>query len=112
MPKYTETFFLIPVRVYHEDLEDFDSTGDFGIGWARVPWEDFGTATWHEGYPKGTLGMATVTEGFELTIVTTISHKYICTWPMKQFEKELNKFMTKIDELFKDNPDKEEDSEL
>lgn len=105
MPKFTDTFFLIPVRVYHTELEDLeadDATGDFATAWCRIPCEDFyNGACWYQAYPQGTMGIQTAEKGFELTIIRTANCSYLCTWPMKEFERELNKFMKKMEEMEK-----------
>lgn len=112
MPKFTDTFFLIPVRVFHTELEDYDDTGDFATAWARVPCEDlYNSATWYEAYPQGVMGMAVPERGFELTVLRTLNCVYLCTLPLKEFEKNLNKFMDKMDLLDEKNA-KEDDLTL
>lgn len=110
-PKFTDYFLLIPVRVYHIDLEDWDESDDFGTAWARIHYSDLELATWHEGYAKGKLGLSTKESGFDLTIIRTPSTVYYCTLAMKEFERDLNKFMKKINELMPEPPP-EEDLEL
>lgn len=96
MSKFTDDFMLIPVRVFHTELEDYDESGDFAIGWARIPYEHLYTATWWEAYPEGTIGLAIKDGGFDLTMIRTYENTYICTWGLKEFEKKLNDFMEKL----------------
>lgn len=100
-PKFTDEFFLLPVRVFHYDLEDFEETGDDVIGWARVHYTSFQLATWHEGYPVGITPIeAKAVDSLPLTIIRCPEVTYYCTWGIKEFERKLNAFMQKIDELF------------
>lgn len=115
-PKFTDFFIKLPVRVYKTELEEFEDTDteDFAIAWARIHFEDLYTATWHEGYGKGTLGLSTKENGFDFTIVRTDKLTYYCTYSIKEFERELNKFISKIESLIPEPEDTqtEEDLEL
>lgn len=110
--KFTDSYFMIPVRVFNTELEDYDETDDFGIGWARIHYGDLYACTWHEGYSTGTIGLSTKTEGFGLTIIRTPNWTYTCTWPMKEFEKKLNIFMAKVEIEQEAEDQTEEDLEL
>lgn len=112
--KFTDEFFLIPVRVFRHELEDFEETGEEVVGWARIHYTSLQLCTWHEGYPYGTDAIEFKDNtGLPLTIVRCPDYSYYCTWPIKQFEKELNKFMKKVDELFpQDLEQTEEDLDI
>lgn len=104
--KFTENFFLIPVQVFHDETENYEEEAEFATAWARIPYDDLFLSNWYEGYNRGKMAMATSTEGFDFTVIRTPNAKYLCTWPLKEFERHLNKFMEKVYELHpEDNPD-------
>src|ERR1700760_4368514 len=96
--KHTDLFMKIPVRVYRTELEDFDELDEFGVGWARIHYSDLMLCTWYEAYGKDTVGVGEQTR-FTMTVIRCGNVSYLCNWTIVEFEKELNKFMKKIDEV-------------
>lgn len=112
MSKFTDSFFLIPVQVFYDETENYDETQEFAVSWARIPYDDLYLANWYEGYNQGKMAMATQTEGFDCTVIRTPGAKYNCTWSMKEFERELNKFMKKIEELHPEHNGEVDENDL
>lgn len=108
MPKFTDAFFKIPVKVFRDETENFDESTDSATAWARIPFDDLYLCDWYEGYSIGTLGVQADSAGFDVTVIRTPAHKYLCVWTMKEFEQELNKFMAKVDE----NADRNRENDL
>lgn len=106
--KHTDLFMKIPVRVYRTELEDYDEIDEFGVGWARIHYTDLMLPTWYEAYGKETIGVGEKTS-FNMTIVRCNGLSYLCTWSIREFERELNKFMEKIDEILPQDSTNEEE---
>ncbi len=99
MPKFTESFMLVPVRVYNTELEDFDEINDYATSWARIHYVDLMSATWYQAYGHGIMGVQAEANGFDITVIRTQNACYLCTLGIKEFERQLNAFMRKIDKI-------------
>ncbi|KAH0537437.1 hypothetical protein GP486_008828, partial [Trichoglossum hirsutum] len=101
MPKFTDTFMLVPVRAYNTELEDVDETNDYATAWARIHYTDLITATWYQGYKEmmGIQAEANNGTGFNITVIRTPNAYYLCTLTIKEFERQLNIFMRKVDKI-------------
>lgn len=113
MTKFTDSFFLVPVQVFYGETENFDENSEFAVGWARIPYDDLYLANWFEGFNYGKMPMGIEREGFDYTVIRTPNAQYNCTWSVKEFERELNKFMKKIEELHPEaGPDARQEDDL
>lgn len=113
--KFTDQFFIFPTKVFHDLSEDFDEGEKSAIGWARVPYHDLYNAHWFEGFSRNTnekLGLEDK-EGerleMDLTVFFAADKKYLCTWGIKEFERNMNKFMAKLEPWINEQSGSEED---
>lgn len=107
---YTKKYFKIPIRVYdefsvqkslmleakrfQEDVESLDSPEypDWVEGSIRVPVDEI--IFWQDFYPEGTPPEEVAKKGFDMTLIGTKTiGRLECTWKMRRFEDELNKFV-------------------
>lgn len=108
MPKFTDSFFLIPIQVFNDETENYDETTEFAVAWARIPYDDLYLANWYEGFNQNKMAMSIQSDGFDFTSIRTPNAHYNCVWPMKQFEKELNTFMKKMEEIHPETPQEDD----
>lgn len=119
MGKFTDRFFVFPIKIYDNAslkraLDQEATTGevaeaDWIEGKFRFPAIDLDGITYHESFSRDRQIDAVLREGFDLTSVYSPIHgEMVCTWPMKKFEEKLNDFMDRYEKEFgKDS--KEED---
>lgn len=106
--KYTEKFFKMPVRMYDVDSminvaikedkaiekgEQVVSTPvNFAIGQKAIYTKDI--KTYGESYANEHTLEDAISQGFPITVVYTYQgDEYQCSWNLKKFEEELDKFV-------------------
>jgi hypothetical protein len=115
---YTEKFFEFPIRVYdsferrrsmEKEERAFENDPDLAVP-EDCPWVN-GTAAvlpehiigYMDSFSKGKHFEEVEIEGCDLLIVETkLQGDFLCTWTREQFKKKLNIFMTKYDELLRE----------
>lgn len=109
--KYTDTYFKIPVRMY--EGSDFTSLTPGAPIRATIAakalihtditgWQEMSFREVDQFDKDGNL----IVQEFPCTLVNTSTHDFLCHWPRKKFEEELNKYAEKYDKMMVEHTEK------
>lgn len=93
--KFVDTFFKIPIRIYENaDIYGAASPGSpikASIGVKRLRHLDI------VGWQDMSFREIDTTEEFPCTLINTAQHDFLCHWPRKKFEAELEAYSEKYE---------------